>query len=93
MNHTPGEWYVYSGRYGSPQIRCNPTKPRGRVKIIAELIGGSVRERKANALLLAVAPDLLAACEAVMGWWYSNQSEQPPVGLVDLTIRKTKEAI
>ena len=56
--HTPGPWYA-SGSY----IEKTPS---GHRFTIAEVFRHNVGQCKANARLIAAAPDLLAACELAL---------------------------
>jgi hypothetical protein len=74
--HTPGPWTLLIHVEGDPVlnvIRDGTEKYRGSItsaKWIAELdadsLDGECGENEANARLIAAAPDLLAACEAVL---------------------------
>ena len=95
MRHTPGSWiltdYYYpnnidvatdSGRLIAT-IECPPTAPE------YDIPDGSRSECEANALLIAAAPELLAACEAfVEAWEKSLQLEK-----TDVALRMAKSAI
>lgn len=65
--HTPGKWYCEGGQILAPSDRV---ETRGPIRIAGVSVSrkGSA-ERDANARLLAAAPDLLAACEAVVRAW------------------------
>ena len=66
QKHTPGPWKVY--RYGKAALlrlavgQANP--PCNRITDVSA-IGRSVEESRANANLIAAAPDLLAICQAL----------------------------
>jgi hypothetical protein len=61
MSHTAGPWYLSTtGRY----VRYDGI--RGPNICDLEVFGGPPEEGKANANLICAAPDLLAACEAVL---------------------------
>lgn len=62
--HTPGPWRVEDS--DPPQITTNPALAGG-ARTIAEMrivAYSDLRERAANARLIAAAPDLLAACKS-----------------------------
>ena len=79
--HTPGPWWIKGPSPGLPTNPCddggdyaiyaNFDDPRfnGKPRIIAEVINkvdwGIEAPAEANAALIASAPDLLAACEAI----------------------------
>ena len=64
-NHTPGPW-TFNGR----TVRGpHPKDPEGRTRIVAEAIwdrGTYVDDAEANARLIAAAPELLEALEALV---------------------------
>ena len=70
--HTPGPWFTWEGGVyaGRPKV-----KKRGELSgydaKICEMddMDGTARSRKANARLIAAAPDLLEACRSA--WWNS----------------------
>lgn len=71
MSHTPGPWSIC----GAPNCHCGLVWARGVDRCVAEAnavarpsrdIGVSPDERRANALLIAAAPDLLAAAKRVL---------------------------
>ena len=57
-DHTPGLWHIRDGLPGEFQV-CAP----GVTVVVCDARPGS--ECDANARLIAAAPDLLAACEAI----------------------------
>lgn len=63
VKHTPGPWHIakYSPSGSYTDIYANGTP------LIAKVIlrHVSINEQKANARLIAAAPDLLEACEAI----------------------------
>ena len=77
--HTPGPWAVFNrtdvfarsmrGNFSAPDndgwqvADCSPANP---VQIGDRFYGLSVNEQRANAILIASAPDLLAACQAML---------------------------
>lgn len=70
--HAPGPWFIWEGGVyaGRPEVK-KPGELRGYDAKICEIddMDGTVRSRKANARLIAAAPDLLEACRAA--WWNS----------------------
>lgn len=65
MSHTPGPWHYYSGTPAvgsmeSGRSICVVSGPRKRITLERKA------ERDANGTLLAAAPDLLAACQALI---------------------------
>lgn len=92
-HHTPGPWAV--DKIGeSTFIVTDP--PRGTLdKYIAEIPNTdeegripSDREREANALLIAAAPDLFAACVAFIEGWEQNLTE--PMAALRLAVEKAE---
>lgn len=71
MNHTPGPWVASEMRVFRGDIDGN-TYIAGTAP--ADYSGGDTSEAKANARLIAAAPDLLAALEAVI----ANGHESAP---------------
>ena len=57
--HTPGPWYI------EPILRGSGWHYR-----LGQEPFDDVQEAKANACLIAAAPDLLAACEEIVLHWY-----------------------
>jgi hypothetical protein len=69
--HTPGPWTVECDEQGKDYSvwhdpRVHGDMKRGAVVICADMRGG--KEAKANARLIAAAPDLLAEVEATLSW-------------------------
>lgn len=60
--HTPGPWIASTPPFVGGHIYTDA--PRGRGAIVANLT--PIDERDANACLIAAAPELLAACEALL---------------------------
>lgn len=77
MGHTPGPWRLVDDAQG-PCMVMHPTADGVAIASLADAfhpLKGFVQigspgapERTANARLIAAAPDLLAACEAVRRW-------------------------
>lgn len=66
--HTEGPWQV---NYFNPTRVCDASDVRGCAPI-ADCTGGSRVEQKANARLIAAAPDLLETLEAIAGFAPGN---------------------
>lgn len=68
MEHTKGEWKIEKrdghSMYGVRPVIC--TRDVDRIAVISYRGGASRDEADANALLIAAAPDLLVACEALV---------------------------
>ena len=64
--HTPGPYKIKSGRNYASEIVA--TSKRGKEFVIARMTAAKVGrdETEANAILIASAPDLLAACKAAL---------------------------
>lgn len=62
MEHTQGNWNVGTAAGGSVCVRENG-RCNAEIAIICTAEGRTVKEVKANAKLIAAAPELLAACE------------------------------
>jgi hypothetical protein len=64
--HTPGPWTVWEVGKEHWWI-CEPEQPRRHSHFAQVCVGNFWREEgKANAKLIAAAPDLLAACKALI---------------------------
>ena len=67
--HTPGPWFIWEGGAyaGRPEVKKRG-ELRGYDAKICEIddIDGTVRSRKANARLIAAAPDLLEALQVMV---------------------------
>lgn len=63
--HTPGPWAVWMGSVAVLiQNQANPTYPENIASVFSrDPNGNDPRPYKANAALIAAAPELLAACE------------------------------
>jgi len=60
VKHTPGPWRV--------NHRCVEDEARNAIASVYRNVDGT-GHNKANARLIAAAPDLLAACEAILSGW------------------------
>jgi hypothetical protein len=65
-DHSAGPWSVRSDRYGGEQLRGATVVGCDEGESFRHLFYCWGVERKANAHLIAAAPDLLAACKAVL---------------------------
>ena len=67
MEHTPGKWKVkeYGGLTFIKPVNYTKNMEERNGFGICEMLGP---DHKANALLIAAAPELLEVCEAVMLW-------------------------
>lgn len=71
MKHTPGPWRICHGGTQRSRTTIRIITPKGNlsrnaVASINLTIGDLTGSSHANALLIAAAPDLLAACKAVL---------------------------
>lgn len=92
--HTPGPWVIYKGAgharnsiVGSDDIQTNgwPDAPRDGIsnrsfsKVVCEFPSDlNLEGPRANALLIASAPDLLAACEAALSLMEGKHTHVTP---------------
>ncbi len=67
-NHTPGPLAVYEGPEDKPELTVQHVDKGGQVVTVADCLQRDIppKERKANAVLFAAAPDMLEALEAVV---------------------------
>ena len=65
-NHTPGPWAVMDTATGALGINASPRVPIGTVGGMAWHLGEETA--RANARLIAAAPDLLDMCERLLGF-------------------------
>ena len=87
FKHTKGVWFVNRDNESAPHTVVFSSKDD---LSIAEALGNSNEEAEANAKLIAAAPDLLKACNAVMSCGYGCA---PSVGYMDKLIKKCELAI
>lgn len=91
--HTPGPWEVhYRTRIMADKkvVGISGTSMLGWNKYKT---GEWIDETEANARLIASAPDLLAACEALVSWYRVNEpglGTPPEVGKAEQAIAKAK---
>lgn len=78
--HTPGKWRI---RTPCGEGECEVFSVVDiHAHIVARVSGISLsaippKERKANARLIAAAPDLLAACKQVVAYWEEDTIQSP----------------
>ena len=88
--HTPGPWFVRKGGSAWGNFSID-----GDVFFIAETIGGLDKEEKANAHLIAAAPDLLEALRALVddiGERFNISSQSTNPGMRD-AVNQARAAI
>ncbi|TGE04606.1 hypothetical protein [Hymenobacter fodinae] len=96
MNHTPGPWKTLAEECDKPYIRVRGGRLGSRYKIanvITPVYDGSTQreadETRANARLIAAAPDLLEALKKVSTFWNEdNPNADCPYDDVDAAIAK-----
>lgn len=83
MSHTPGPWETIS----SPVLTdTHPTRPwrtyvSSKNGSVAASNGGTIEEAEANGVLIATAPDLLAALEAAYDSLCDMRDRAPDLGI------------
>jgi hypothetical protein len=76
MTHTPGPWYAYRADYqGRPDEAPIFVVGPSEFHTVAKVRAGNTdddlpKQTEANALLIAAAPELLAALKAVLTVWH-----------------------
>ena len=76
--YTPGPWFVWEGGVyaGMPKVKKRGYLKGYDAKICAtDDMYGTARARKANARLIAAAPDLLEALQNIAEYWNQGQNE------------------
>ena len=71
MEHTPGPWHIEKRHDGVPFGISSPATMKHDCDVLCKMPSQSEMDAKtiiANANLIAAAPDLLAACQAVLYW-------------------------
>lgn len=63
MSHTPGPWSTSPSEPGQVIV---PSRPKAH-QVLADVYGDE-EQAEIDALLMAAAPDLLAACERLLRW-------------------------
>lgn len=89
MKHTQGEWKVFSGQYPLGTISIN-TDVKTRICTLKINEYGNAKETKANAKLIAAAPDLL---EALLLICSADPNDTEPKILNESEIEKIYAAI
>lgn len=85
-NHTPGPWVIgVSHVAGEYAIRegADPTDREPQCLAVVIEIGDAVEQAKANARLIAAAPDLLAALESMLRLYTSTRAIGDRPGAVE----------
>ena len=91
--HTPGPWKVFNSKYADkPGIETDDETFSvvvfGKISESCGVDGRTEDEKQANAKLIAAAPDLLEALQAIVNWL-----ESPADALSDKDFNAAKEAI
>jgi len=75
MNHTPGPWQVAGQHeeHGAGGVILSVPKDKFIAGLSVAIYG---EESKANARLIAAAPDLLAALERIAGFTYDGEKDE-----------------
>lgn len=68
--HTPGPWKAGSKSVSAPETE-------DRLGLDVRLYGGNARDNRANARLIAAAPELLEACAAMIAWDEAEKAARP----------------
>lgn len=79
--HTPGPWNWYEHNKKEPE--SGPVKVETKDRVIAEIVWcgvGQHEERKANALLIAAAPELLEALEKLLSFPFAESCQECGIG-------------
>ena len=84
--HTPGPWIALRERTAGTFFNSYAIMQRD--EIIAHTTTDIGAKTEADARLIAAAPDLLAACEALVAGWEHNLTE--PMALVRAAIAKAR---
>lgn len=80
MPHTPGDWQMTQGSLGGTDVSCVEAESGVRM-VVASVGGWNAEEVRANAHLIAAAPELLAACKLALR--FSRGDSLSPQELVD----------
>ena len=80
-NHTPGPWQLLAEEVDKPYIRVRGTRLGGRYKVanvvtptFEDVHPREAEETRANARLIAAAPEMLEMLEAVYDWQHGHGS-------------------
>ena len=73
--HTPGPWVIRTAATYRSQVEA--IDPKGRADVVARITAPrkGAEASDANAHLIAAAPDMLEALEAVEAWWNAHGIE------------------
>lgn len=88
-NHTPGPWEIDDAAFDGLDI----VSPQGRVAMLNDGEPGEDTSIWANARLIAAAPDMLAALEALMRWETSALDAEQAAALMDEVCDMARAAI
>jgi hypothetical protein len=80
ITHTPGPWKVFTSTDGQKLIGVGATNGQGITDSDFGIWSWDDPEGKANALLIAAAPDLLAALKRLLAGSYKNDAHKQPCG-------------
>lgn len=70
LTHTPGPWYIGRNMHPFSENFMKPTiGAEGREDAIAVLPSGDDPDEEGNAALIAAAPELLEACQALLEYF------------------------
>ncbi len=72
MKHTPGPWTYRSSSVRSPYWSIVAPDKLQVAKVTPRIHGNGNADGQANAILIAAAPDLLAACKLAIDEWSSD---------------------
>jgi len=67
MKHTKGPWHLHNMEKNTV---CGP---KGFTVAVTDMYARAPIENKANARLIAAAPELLEVCKIVVKWWKKHQ--------------------
>jgi hypothetical protein len=94
FNHTQGQWKADTN-LGCKRISVKSSKAGKQVKrdSIACTDGlANEKEDRANALLMAAAPDMLDALMAVVHWWNEEKVSLFPKHIINLAVNKATKS-
>lgn len=84
--HTPGPWTFEAGDHGKDGFEVYSQHLAMRARVTGA--NGDVAVRRANARLIAAAPELLHACEQAVEWLEGWASADPYIGVLRAAIAK-----
>lgn len=88
VEHTPGPWIVVFADGHSAAAARDEMDARGMIRHANETTGGNVTGEAFPLALMRAAPDLLAACRAIVDGWEHNLTE--PMALVRAAIARAE---